>query len=437
MARILDSSWEEFDEEFVDLLDSRSESHSRVDSLVSDIIERVVRGGDKALVELTESLDRVRLTPETLAFSREEIDRIISDVPKDQERALELAADRVLEYHQKQVPENAEWTDASGVTLGWRWTPVDSAGLYVPGGRAAYPSSVLMNAMPAKAAGVREMAMTVPTPDGEVNPLVLLAARLAGIETVYRVGGAQAIAALAFGTESVRMVQKITGPGNAYVASAKRQVFGRVGIDMVAGPSEVLIIADGSCEAGWLAIDLLSQAEHDEDAQAILICVGEDFAQEVADSVDRRLKELPRSGIAGKSWRQHGAVIAAKSLDEAARLSNRVAPEHLQLCVEDPEPLLSRITHAGAVFIGQWTPEAIGDYVAGPSHVLPTGRTSRFSSGLSVLDYMKRTSVTRMTPEAMAALGPAAETLARAEGLQAHALSIRDRLESLKGKSHG
>ena len=315
--------------------------------------------------------------------------------------------------------------------MGWRWTPVSAAGLYVPGGLASYPSSVLMNAIPAKVAGVQHLVIACPTPGGVVNPLVLLAARIAGVDTIYRIGGAQAIAALAYGTETIAPVDKITGPGNAYVAAAKRRVFGHVGIDMIAGPSEILVIADRDNDPDWIALDLLSQAEHDASAQAILITDDAGFGAEVIAAVEKRLETLDRRAIAAASWAQNGAVIVVRDLTEAASLSNRIAPEHLELCVADPEALAQSITHAGAIFMGAWTPEAIGDYVGGPNHVLPTARSARFSSGLSVMDFVKRTTIARMTPAALAAIGPAAERLAISEGLQAHGLSVRARLDRL------
>ncbi|MEM6464802.1 MAG: histidinol dehydrogenase, partial [Pseudomonadota bacterium] len=341
------------------------------------------------------------------------------------------AADRIRSYHARQMPKDASWTDDSGATLGWRWGPVGAAGLYVPGGLASYPSSVLMNAIPAQVAGVPRLAICAPTPDGKANPLVLLAAKLSGVSEIYRIGGAQAIAALAYGTETIAAVDKITGPGNAYVAAAKRRVFGQVGIDMIAGPSEILVIADKDNDPDWIAIDLLSQAEHDESAQSILITDSFDFGQAVSKAVDARLASLERRKIAGASWRDFGAVITVRNLDEAAALSNRIAPEHLELCVADPEGLSAKIEHAGAIFLGQWTPEAIGDYIGGPNHVLPTARSARFSSGLSVMDFVKRTTLARMTPAALKAIGPTAETLAQSESLEAHGLSVRARLNKL------
>jgi len=329
------------------------------------------------------------------------------------------------------MPQDQIWQDEVGATLGWRWGPVEAAGLYVPGGLASYPSSVLMNAIPARVAGVSRLAICVPTPGGETNPLVLYAARLAGVDEIYRIGGAQAIAALAYGTETIRPVDKITGPGNAYVAAAKRRVFGKVGIDMIAGPSEILVIADGDNDPEWIALDLLSQAEHDESAQSILITPDADFGRAVAEAVERRLETLERRGIAAASWRDFGAVIVVRDLEEAARLSDRIAPEHLEICTAEADALAERIHHAGAIFLGAWTPEAIGDYVGGPNHVLPTARSARFSSGLSVLDFMKRTTLARMSPEAIAVIGPAAERLAISESLEAHGLSVRARLDKL------
>jgi histidinol dehydrogenase len=420
-----------FEAEFRALLAAKREEAPDVDAAVAAIIADVRARGDAALIELTAKFDRLELTPEWLAFSAEEIAAECAKVPTAERDALELAAERIRAYHVRQLPEDQFWTDPEGARLGWRWTPVGAAGLYVPGGLASYPSSVLMNAIPAKVAGVERLVICVPTPGGAVNPLVLLAARLSGVETIYRIGGAQAIAALAYGTETIQPVDKITGPGNAYVSAAKRRVFGKVGIDMIAGPSEILVIADADNDPDWVAIDLLSQAEHDQSAQAILITDDAGFGQAVAAAVETRLAGLARREIAAASWRDYGAVIVARSLDEAAALSNRVAPEHLELCVADPEGLAGSITHAGAIFLGQWTPEAIGDYVGGPNHVLPTARSARFSSGLSVMDFLKRTTLARMTPAALAAIGPAAERLAISESLEAHGLSVRARLDRL------
>ncbi len=431
MPLFLNSRDADFEARFTAFLTTKREADADVDAAVAGIIEAVRTGGDSALIDLTARYDRLQLTPETLAFSPAEIDAAIATVPDDEAQALELAAGRIRAYHERQLPEDRRWTDDTGATLGWRWTPVQAAGLYVPGGLASYPSSVLMNAIPAAVAGVGRLVIAAPTPEGRVNPLVLLAARLAGVDTVYRIGGAQAIAALAYGTETIAPVAKITGPGNAWVAAAKRRVFGHVGIDMIAGPSEILVIADRNNDPDWVAVDLLSQAEHDESAQAILITDDADFATAVAGAVEARLQTLERRAIAAASWRDFGAVIVVDTLDRAADLANRIAPEHLEICTADPEALAERITDAGAIFLGPLTPEAIGDYVGGPNHVLPTARSARFSSGLSVLDFMKRTTIARMTPQALAAIGPAAETLARSEGLQAHGLSVRLRLDRL------
>jgi histidinol dehydrogenase len=438
MPVFLNSKQPDFEARFVDLLGMKRESDSDVDAVVSDIIADVAARGDDAVIELTHKFDRLSLTPETLAFSTAEMNAEIAKVPAVEREALELAAERIRAYHERQLPKDERWTDESGAELGWRWSAVETAGLYVPGGLASYPSSVLMNAIPANVAGVENLVICAPTPDGKVNPLVLLAARLSGVETVYRIGGAQAIAAMAYGTDSIKQVDKITGPGNAFVAAAKRRVFGRVGIDMIAGPSEILVIADKDNNPDWVAVDLLSQAEHDESAQSILITDDEDFAQAVAAAVDKRLETLERRAVAAPSWRDYGAVIVVDSLDLAAELSDRIAPEHLELCVADAEGLSNKVRHAGAIFVGAWTPEAIGDYVGGPNHVLPTARSARFSSGLSVLDFMKRTTIARMTPEALKAIGPAAETLAISESLEAHGLSVRLRLDQLnEGDENG
>jgi histidinol dehydrogenase len=436
MPLFLSATDADFEARFQAFLSTKRESGRDVDGVVAGIIAEIRAHGDAALIKLTARFDRLNLTPETLAFSTAEMEAEIAKVPEHEAMALELAAARIRAYHERQVPCDESWQDDSGATLGWRWSAVASAGLYVPGGLASYPSSVLMNAIPAQVAGVERLVIAAPTPGGQVNPLVLLAARLAGVETVYRIGGAQAIAALAYGTETIPAVDKITGPGNAYVAAAKRRVFGHVGIDMIAGPSEILVIADKGNNADWIAVDLLSQAEHDESAQAILICDDAGFAQEVTQTVEARLQTLERREIAAKSWRDFGAVILVETLDQAAELSNRIAPEHLALCVADPETLAEKTIHAGAIFLGAFTPEAIGDYVGGPNHVLPTARSARFSSGLSVLDFMKRTTLARMTPKALAAIGPAAETLAISEGLEAHGLSVRLRLDQLnRGKA--
>ncbi|MDD9741541.1 histidinol dehydrogenase [Marinovum sp. SP66] len=433
MPVFLSTSAPDFEAKFRALLSAKREDSPDVDDTVARIIADVRRRGDRAVVELTERFDRLTLDPAGMAFTAEEIAAQCAKVPDAERQALETAAERIRAYHVRQLPDDQQWTDPEGATLGWRWTAVSAAGLYVPGGLASYPSSVLMNAIPAKVAGVDRLAITVPTPDGVVNPLVLLAARIAGVDEVYRIGGAQAIAALAYGTETIAPVDKITGPGNAFVAAAKRRVFGKVGIDMIAGPSEILVIADRDNDPDWIALDLMSQAEHDESAQSLLITDDAEFGRAVAEAVEKRLETLERRAIAGASWRDFGAVITVADLDEAAELSDRIAPEHLELCVADPEALSGKIRHAGAIFLGQWTPEAIGDYVGGPNHVLPTARSARFSSGLSVLDFMKRTTLSKMSPDALRAFGPAAEVLAKSESLEAHGLSVTARLRKLNG----
>jgi histidinol dehydrogenase len=431
MPQFLATTDADFDVKFQSLLSAKREDSPDVDAVVAEIIADVRNRGDAAVLDLTARFDRLQLTADDLRLSPERIKAEIARVPEAEATALHHAADRIAAYHSRQMPTDEMWQDESGAELGWRWTPVSAAGLYVPGGLASYPSSVLMNAIPAKVAGVPRLAITVPTPDGQINPLVILAAQIAGVDEIYRIGGAQAIAALAYGTDTVAPVDKITGPGNAFVAAAKRRVFGKVGIDMIAGPSEILVIADAENDPDWIALDLLSQAEHDESAQSILVTDDAAFARAVSAAVDARLETLERKAIAGASWRDYGAMIVARNLDEAALLSNRIAPEHLELCVTDPDDLASKITHAGAIFLGQWTPEAIGDYVGGPNHVLPTARSARFSSGLSVLDFMKRTTMARMTPASLRQIGPAAEILARSENLEAHGLSVTARLARL------
>jgi len=434
MPVFLNTAADNFESVFAKFLTAKRDTDSDVLDVVNTIIADVRANGDAAVIELTSKFDRLDLTPDTLAFSAADIDAAVAKVPDAERAALKLAADRIRAYHEMQLPKDARWTDETGADLGWRWSAVSSAGLYVPGGLASYPSSVLMNAIPAAVAGVKNLVICAPTPNGNVNPLVLLAARLSGVETVYRIGGAQAIAAMAYGTETIAPVDKITGPGNAFVAVAKRQVFGQVGIDMIAGPSEILVIADKDNNPDWLALDLLSQAEHDESAQSILITDDEDFGKTVVQAVEKRLKTLERREIAGKSWADYGAVIVVKNLDEAAELSNRIAPEHLEICVADAEGMAEKCIHAGAIFIGAYTPEAIGDYVGGPNHVLPTGRTARFSSGLNVLDFMKKTTISRMTTGSLRAIGPAAATLAKSESLEAHGLSVLARLEALNNE---
>ncbi|MDE0985133.1 MAG: histidinol dehydrogenase [Yoonia sp.] len=431
MPQFLSTSDADFEDQFVALLGAKREDSPDVDVVVADIIADVRARGDAAVIELTSKFDRLDLTPDTMRFSPSEIEMECAKVGDADRDALMLAADRIHAYHSRQMPADEMWTDDAGATLGWRWTPVSAAGLYVPGGLASYPSSVLMNAIPAKVAGVGRLAIVVPTPDGKTNPLVILAATIAGVDEIYRIGGAQAVAALAYGTQTIPPVDKITGPGNAFVAAAKRRVFGKVGIDMIAGPSEILVIADADNDPDWIALDLLSQAEHDESAQSVLITDDAAFGRAVASAVDVRLKTLERRAIAGKSWADFGAIITVRNMDEAVVLSDRIAPEHLELCTADCEGLTNRVTHAGAIFIGSWTPEAIGDYIGGPNHVLPTARSARFSSGLSVMDFIKRTTLSRMTPEALAAIGPSAERLAKSESLEAHGLSVRARLGRL------
>ncbi len=428
MALRLDAGSADFEARFRALLGLKRETAADVNGQVADIVADVRRRGDSALLDHTRRFDRLDLDPASLRISAAEIDDAAEAADAATLSALALAAERIERYHLRQKPEDARWTDESGVELGWRWTPVESAGLYVPGGTAAYPSSVLMNAIPARVAGVERLVMAVPAPGGTLNPLVLAAARLAGVSEIYRVGGAQAIAALAYGTETIRPVAKIVGPGNAYVAAAKRQVFGDVGIDMVAGPSEVLVLADEANDADWLAADLLAQAEHDTAAQAVLITDSRALAEAVEGAVERRLDTLPRADIARASWRDNGAVILVPRLDEAVALVDRIAPEHLEIAAENAELLAARVRNAGAIFIGRHTPEAIGDYVGGPNHVLPTAGSARFSSGLGVPDFMKRTSILKCGAGGLAALGPAAVALGRAEGLEAHARSVALRL---------
>ena len=399
---------------------------ARVDAPVAAIIADLRARGDDALLDYTARFDRLELTPETIRVDPAEIEAV--DIPAPLLEALDLAATRIEAFHRAQMPSDLEMTDTAGLHLGLRWTPLDAVGLYVPGGKAAYPSSVLMDAIPARVAGVGRIAMCVPCPNGKLAPLVLAAARRAGVSEIYRVGGAQAIAALAYGTATIAPVDRIVGPGNAYVAEAKRQVFGRVGIDSIAGPSEVVVLADGAQDPAAIAMDLLAQAEHDESAQSILITTDAALADTVARAVEAALADLPRAAIAGASWRDHGCIILARDWDEAARLVDELAPEHLQIMVANPRALFARIRHAGAAFLGAFCPEAIGDYVAGPNHVLPTGRTARFASGLSVYDFLKRTTWVECDGAALARVGPAAVALAEAEGLTAHARSVALRL---------
>ncbi|BDG73463.1 histidinol dehydrogenase [Roseomonas fluvialis] len=425
----LSTTARDFESAFAALLDEARETTARVDAAVAAIIADVRAHGDAALLDLTARYDRwVPGSAAALRVTSTEIDAADAAINPELRAALNLAADRIEAFHRAQLPRDIEYTDAAGLTLGMRWGALDAVGIYVPGGKAAYPSSVLMNAIPARAAGVGRIAMAVPTPDGVLNPLVLAAARRAGVTEVWRIGGAQAVAALAWGTASIAPVDRITGPGNAYVAEAKRQVFGRVGIDSIAGPSEVVVIADAANDPRHVAVDLLAQAEHDESAQSILITPDAALADAVAAAVLAELRHLPRAAIAGESWQRHGAIILVRDLDEAAALTNRLAPEHLQLMVANPRALLAQVRHAGAAFLGRYCPEAVGDYVAGPNHVLPTGRTARFASGLSVFDFLKRTTWVEADAAALAAVGPAAVALGEAEGLTAHARSVALRL---------
>jgi histidinol dehydrogenase len=428
MPRELDSRDAEFEQAFTLLLSAKRETDEDVNATVAAIIAEVRRRGDAALVEYTRKFDRLDVSAAGLRITPAEIETAVAACPPDLVEALKLAAQRIAAFHQRQLPSDDYYTDAQGVRLGLRWSAVGAAGLYVPGGTASYPSSVLMNAIPAKAAGVERLVMVVPTPDGVINPAVLAAARIAGVDEIYRVGGAQAVAALAFGTETIRPVDKIVGPGNAYVAAAKRQVFGTVGIDMIAGPSEILVVADAGNDPAWIAADLLSQAEHDTAAQSILITDDAGFGRAVAAAVESHLATLPRAAIARESWDAHGAVIVVPSLAEALPLIDRIAPEHLELAVADPDALAAKVRNAGAIFLGRYTPEAVGDYVGGPNHVLPTARSARFSSGLGVLDFMKRTTLLGCDADSLRAIGPAAARLAEAEGLGAHGLSVSLRL---------
>ena len=428
MAVTLVQSAPDFESRFAALLGAKREASPDVDAAVRDIIARVRAEGDAALIDLTRRFDQADLATLGIAVAREDIARAYRDADPETVEALKFARDRIRSHHERQKPADDRYVDAAGVELGSRWTAVEAVGLYVPGGTASYPSSVLMNAVPAAVAGVERIVIVVPAPGGVINPLVLVAADLAGVSEIYRVGGAQAVAALAYGTETIRPVAKIVGPGNAYVAAAKRQVFGTVGIDMIAGPSEVLVVADRDNDPDWIAADLLAQAEHDASAQSILLTDDADFAKAVEAAVEHQLQSLARAETAAASWRDFGAVILVDDLFDAIPLVDRIAAEHLELAVDDAESFLSRIRNAGAVFLGRHTPEVIGDYVGGSNHVLPTARSARFSSGLSVLDFVKRTSVLKLGPEELRRLAPAAITLARAEGLDAHARSVAIRL---------
>jgi histidinol dehydrogenase len=424
----LDRNSADFDERFAKFLTTKREISADVEAQARAIVEDVAARGDAALIAASKKFDRIDLTAATLRVSPSEIDDAVKACDAATLDALKFARDRIEVFHARQLPKDERFTDAAGVELGWRWSAIESAGLYVPGGTATYPSSVLMNAVPAKVAGVARLVMVVPAPDGRLNPLVLAAASLGGVSEIYRVGGAQAVAALAHGTATIAPVAKIVGPGNAYVAAAKRLVFGKVGIDMIAGPSEVLVVADDSGNASWIAADLLAQAEHDASAQSILITDSPGLADGVAQAVQSQLATLPRQKIAAASWEDFGAIIQVKRLDEAIPLADAIAAEHLEIMTADPESFAAKIRNAGAIFLGAHTPEAIGDYVGGSNHVLPTARSARFSSGLSVLDFMKRTSLLKCGPEQLRALGPAAITLGRAEGLDAHSRSVALRL---------
>ena len=432
MVKRINASDVGFADAFADVLSAKRETDVDVNQSVADIISDVQRRGDEAVLEYTQRFDRMEINAGGLAIGREEIEKAVGEVDGQTLDALKLAATRIKDFHARQAPDYEDYVDGAGVRLGYRWTPVGAAGLYVPGGTAAYPSSVLMNAIPATVAGVGRLVMVVPTPDGIINPLVLAAADVAGVSEIYRIGGAQAVAALAYGTNTIKPVDKIVGPGNAYVAAAKRQVFGTVGIDMIAGPSEILVVADGSNNAEWIACDLLSQAEHDVNAQSILITDDEVFAGAVEAAIEAELKTLERSEIAGQSWRDFGVIIVVENLNDAVSLIDAIAPEHLELAVEDPDAIFEQVSNAGAVFLGRYTPEAIGDYIAGPNHVLPTARSARFSSGLGVLDFMKRTTFIGCDADALGEIGGAAVRLADAEGLGAHGRSISVRLNKLK-----
>lgn len=426
----LHNSAPDFAEQFARFLHDREEGAGDVSKTVSEIIARVRTEGDAAVLALTSQFDKVSLTPETMRLREAQVRTAYNNCDEAVIEALELAAERIRSYHEKQLPENMFYTDEQGVGLGWQWNAVDAVGLYVPGGRATYPSSVLMNAIPAKIAGCSRVVMVVPTPGGEVNPAVLVAADIAGVDEIYTIGGAQAVAALAYGTDTIAAVDKIVGPGNAFVAEAKRQVFGVVGIDTIAGPSEILVVADNQNDPAWIAADLLSQAEHDPSSQSILITNDAAFADAVEQAVETSLQSLPREEIARASWEKHGAIILVDAIDQAFALVNTLATEHLELCIENAEDYLDQVRHAGAIFIGRYTCESLGDYVAGPSHVLPTSRAARFSSGLGVLDFMKRSSLIQANAQSAKTIGVAGATLADAEGLGAHALSIRIRQNS-------
>ena len=433
MARKLNAASPSFEQDFAALIAAKRDSDSDVSDAVAAILADVRARGDAAVIDLTNKYDKVALTPQRLRIGADEIVAATKACDGETLAALRLAAARIADYHRRLLPEDMSFTDAAGVMLGARYRPIESVGVYVPGGRAAYPSSVLMNVVPARLAQVPRIVMVVPTPQGQINPLVLAAAEIAGVSEIYRIGGAQAVGALAYGTATIKAVDKIVGPGNAYVAAAKRQVFGTVGIDMIAGPSEILVVADAANDPAWIAADLLSQAEHDPSSQSILITDDAGFGERVARAVDDHLKTLPRAEIAGASWRDFGGIVTVARIEDAAPLIDRIAPEHLEIATADPDGLADKVRNAGAIFLGRYTPEAIGDYVAGPNHVLPTAGSARFSSGLGVMDFLKRTSIVRCGPDSLAAIGPAAVRLAAAEGLGAHGLSVAIRLNMPRG----
>ncbi len=433
MARKLNAASPGFAEDFAALIAAKRDSDADVGAAVAAILDDVKARGDAAVIEYTSAYDKLDLTPQTMRIGADEIAAAKRAVDSETLNALQTAAERIEAYHRRLLPQDVAFTDDAGIQLGARYRPIESVGIYVPGGRAAYPSSVLMNALPARLAQVPRTVMVVPTPHGHLDPLVLAAADIAGVTEIYRIGGAQAVGALAFGTATIRAVDKIVGPGNAYVAAAKRQVFGTVGIDMIAGPSEILVVADGANDPAWIAADLLSQAEHDPSSQSILITDDAAFGDRVARAVDDHLKVLPRAAIAGASWTNFGGIIVVRRLEDALPLIDRIAPEHLEIATDNAGALADKVKNAGAIFLGRYTPEAIGDYVAGPNHVLPTAGSARFSSGLGVIDFLKRTSMVRCGAEGLAAVGPAALKLAEAEGLDAHGLSIAIRLNLPRG----
>ena len=430
--QIINAQDTNFEVAFEELVSRPRSNNEDVGLTVASIIKEVRRDKDSALLRFTNIFDHVELSPDELLLSEEEILQACSQLSSKQKGALNLAAKRIEAFHTNQLPKDKYWSDQTGIELGWRWRPINSVGLYVPGGSASYPSSVLMNAIPASIAGVKEIIMVTPSSEGKLNPLVVYAAKKAGVDSIYKIGGAQAVAALAYGTETVSSVDKIVGPGNAYVAEAKRQVFGCVGIDMIAGPSEVVVIADPCNNPAWLSADLLSQAEHDVNAQSILITTSQDFAERVLESLNSQMKYLLRKDIAKQSWTTNGAVIVVEDLTQACIISDRIAPEHLQLCVKEPEKIFKNISNAGSVFLGSWTPEALGDYIIGTNHVLPTEKSARFASGLSVLDFMKRIFISKVGPSSMQEIGEAASILADEEGLTAHKLSVDLRIAESK-----